>query len=238
MEGLSLKEPTTLVDSIESSIYKYIKDNHLQAGDKLPSEEELAESLGVGRNAVREALNRLKSFGIITSRKKRGMELQNINVSETFVKIFDPQVLDKDTYIDLLEIRMFLEMAFIPVLFKRVSDEDIRDLEDILSKEVKTIDGVIPVSDEQEFHARIISITGNKTLQDLYKSLLPLYRYVHDNVSEFDEYNRYLIDHHLKTSHRDLLEALRSRDEDKYRTGIKNHLLAYEKYIESYRASQ
>ena len=82
MNGLILEKPTTLVDSVEASISNYIRTNGLVAGDKLPSEEEFAESLGVSRNVVREALSRMKSFGMLSSRKKRGLVLQTVNEVE------------------------------------------------------------------------------------------------------------------------------------------------------------
>ena len=42
-----------------------ILSGNLKPGDKLPTENELAESLGVGRNSVRKAIKMLSSFGVI-----------------------------------------------------------------------------------------------------------------------------------------------------------------------------
>ena len=58
-----LKEKTTasendsLVDRVEKHIIEYIKENALKAGDALPKELEFAETLGVSRTAIREAMN-------------------------------------------------------------------------------------------------------------------------------------------------------------------------------------
>lgn len=56
----------------KSRILKYIRDNGLDAGDRLPTEAELAERLDVGRLSLREGLNALKSEGIIVAMQGRG----------------------------------------------------------------------------------------------------------------------------------------------------------------------
>ena len=231
MNGLILEKPTTLVDSVEASINNYIKTNGLVAGDRLPSEEEFAESLGVSRNVVREALSRMKSFGMLSSRKKRGIVLQTVNVSDNFEKLFDPHTLDRETLVDLMEIRLILEQSIVPLIFKRVTNDDVAALEDILSKEVVTQDGIVPIPNEQAFHSRIFDIAGNKTLSNLHSALFPLYRFAHDNFEEFNEFNAYIKANNLKSTHRDLLEALKTRDQEQYKKCLSNHLLAYEKYV-------
>ena len=51
---------------------KYLLSRQLKPGDKLPTEFELAEKLGVGRHSVREAIKMLSSIGIIEIRKGAG----------------------------------------------------------------------------------------------------------------------------------------------------------------------
>ena len=52
-----------------AGILAYLRDRRLQPGDRLPSERDLAERLGVGRNAVREALATLVTLRIVESRQ-------------------------------------------------------------------------------------------------------------------------------------------------------------------------
>lgn len=56
----------------KSKILKYIRDNGLEAGDRLPTEAELAERLNIGRLSLREGLNALKSEGIVVAIQGRG----------------------------------------------------------------------------------------------------------------------------------------------------------------------
>ena len=56
----------------KSKILKYIRDSGLEAGDRLPTEVELSERLGIGRLSLREGLNALKSEGIVVAMQGRG----------------------------------------------------------------------------------------------------------------------------------------------------------------------
>ena len=75
-DKMDLLDDATLVDKVEKSIIDYIKNNALKVGDALPKELEIAESLGVSRTAVREAMLRLRTLGLIESRKHRGIVFQ------------------------------------------------------------------------------------------------------------------------------------------------------------------
>ena len=56
-------ERSTLVERIVTAVIEYLSVSGLRSTDKLPSEKELAEMLGVGRIALREALVRLRAHG-------------------------------------------------------------------------------------------------------------------------------------------------------------------------------
>jgi GntR family transcriptional repressor for pyruvate dehydrogenase complex len=68
-------------EPISVTILNMITDNiisgTLKPGDKLPTEIELAESLGVGRNSVREAIKMVSSFGAIEVKMGSGTFIAN-----------------------------------------------------------------------------------------------------------------------------------------------------------------
>lgn len=80
-------------EPISATILNMITDEslsgNLKPGDKLPTENELAENLGVGRNSVREARKMLSSFGVIEVRMGAGTY-----IAETIHgSIFEPLML-------------------------------------------------------------------------------------------------------------------------------------------------
>ena len=60
-------EKQTLAEKTAQNLLEMIQEKGYGAGDKLPTEAELVETLGVGRNTVREALRILMSRNIVTS---------------------------------------------------------------------------------------------------------------------------------------------------------------------------
>ena len=53
-------------------IVQMVKDGQLIVGSKIPSERDLSESLGIGRNSTREAISILRGMGLVESRHGSG----------------------------------------------------------------------------------------------------------------------------------------------------------------------
>ena len=233
-----IEEPTTLVDLAEKSLLKYIKEQNLKPGDKLLYEDELAEKLGVGRNVVREALSRLRSLGILDTRKRRGIVLQEPDIRKNLEKLINPQMFSLDTIINLLELRYTLEIGIIPTLLDRLTLQDIDNLEDIIQNETYRDDVRIVINDELLFHTRMYEIIGNQTILDLQKLLVPIFRFVDDNYHEFEIFNKKIREKNIKASHKDIVKCLKKKDKNEYEDAIKRHLMPYYLYIKEYRNNQ
>ena len=231
------RNTTTLVDVAEDAIKNYIVTNNLHSGDPMPFESELVQMLGVGRNVVREALSRLKSRGILSSRKHKGMIVQEPDVNAEIRKAIIPQLLSKQAMIDLLELRYTLELGLVPTLFSHISDADIEDLREILESEVVHEDKS-SIEYEQKFHSRIYSISANKVIIDLQGMLIPLFSYIHDIFEDFAKFNAVIKSQNLKASHADLFNSIAARDPERYSEMIKRHLMAYRLYVDEFRNSQ
>ena len=120
------------------------------------------------------------------------------------------------------------------MLFNRITQKDIHDMELILAK-CSISDGIrVQLEDEIAFHSRIYQIVGNKMMMDLQQLLIPMYRYIHDNYIEFSKYNGRIDTKHFAT-HYDLLLALKSRNKVIYEQIIQRHLMAYQMYVEEHR---
>ncbi len=61
-----------LVDHLVEQLLALIHDNQLEAGMRLPAERQLAAQLGVSRNSLREAIQKLISDGVLMSRRGGG----------------------------------------------------------------------------------------------------------------------------------------------------------------------
>ena len=61
-----------LPSRVAAAITAEIAEGRLREGDRLPTEQALAEKFGVSRNVVREAISRLRSDGVVQSRQGVG----------------------------------------------------------------------------------------------------------------------------------------------------------------------
>ena len=204
----------TMADIVEVRLIEFLKRKAFQPGDALPKELEMAESLGVSRNVVREGLSRLKMLGLIESRKKRGMIFVRPDILGSFEKILDPIIMDDTTLKDIFELRLVLEMGLAELLYMKKTDKDIKELEKIAKNQ--DIEGnTFRMKHEIAFHGKLYEITGNETLKRFQIMLLPIFGYV---TALEDKPIR------GKTSHLDLVEILKDGTKDDFHRGMVEHL--------------
>ncbi len=98
-------DTSSLVDKVEDSIVELLRERKLSVGDIIPKEVELAESLGVSRTVIREALTRLRMMGLIESKKKKGSVITSPDLFGMMSKSMNPHILDQDTLKEIFEIR-------------------------------------------------------------------------------------------------------------------------------------
>lgn len=213
----------TLVDKVEIRITEYIKNNRLQVGDTIPKEMEFAEALGVSRTVIREALTRLRTIGIIDSKKHKGMVVSKPDFIENFEKIMETNLLDDATLIDIFELRLVLEMGMVDLVFARKTEEDLIELTKIVDEMEKDApeSTIFSLKNEVAFHGKLYDISGNRTLQRVQNILLPVFKYVHDQ--KLTDAKTYMYAKKF-VSHRELLNYLKENDKEKFRKGLANHL--------------
>lgn len=126
----------------------------------LPNELFLSAELGISRNVLREALSRLKMLGIVQSRTKTGIVIQEPSMLSSFKKVIEPNLLGEKAIVDMMDIRIVLEIGLTDFLFLNLSDDSISKLESIVrSQEANKYQ--LTVEQETEFHKCIYEIAGN-----------------------------------------------------------------------------
>lgn len=214
----------SLVDEVELRVMKFIKENNLKSGDSIPKELEFAAALGVSRTVVREALLRLRTIGIIDSKKHKGMVLTQPDIIGNFEKAISSNLLGEETLKDIFELRLILEMGMADLLFARKTESDIEELNIIVSKEEKCErDSTIFTMDlEVAFHGKLYEISGNTTLKRFQDLLLPVFRYVHENMMPDARSFKYSSGKFI--SHRDVLNELINGTPESFRVAMRQHL--------------
>ena len=125
----------SVVQQVVDSLTKAIINRELRPGDKIPTEEQLVENLGVSRNSIREAVKILVYLGVLEIRRADGTYVcEGFNESMIDPLIYGI-VLDTDeSYTELLELREQMEVAVLYLAIQKANEEDIRTLKERLDQ--------------------------------------------------------------------------------------------------------
>ena len=164
-----------IYEEVIEQIKKLIIDGKLQPGDKLMSERELAETLGVSRASVREAFSALEMMGIITIRPGEGSFVRQASyegILETLSFLLERDI---DDVMQLLEVRKILEVEIATLAAVRATEEDIEDIRHALNKMVDEVNaGDIGDVADAEFHFAVVKAAHNPVLVTLINTISDL----------------------------------------------------------------
>ncbi|AYD48797.1 MAG TPA: FCD domain-containing protein [Arachidicoccus soli] len=214
-------EQNFLVDRTEKSIVELLMSKQYKVGDVIPKELELVTMLGVSRTIVREAFTRLRIKGFIESRKKRGTIIKSPNIVSVLEQSMNPNFLGDATLKDIFEMRLALEVGISDLIFKRATNEDILELRKIVAKEPEEMElDIFEIEQEIAFHGKLYEITGNTTMKDFQKMLLPIFNYVHNSSSFLTPIPKVK----RMVSHKDLVDIIEKGTPNKLRKAMRDHL--------------
>ena len=145
-----------------------IQETPYKAGDKLPTEKELCESTGAGRNTVREALKILASRNVLEIRQGAGTfvsEKQGIPDDPLgFSMVNDHVKLTRD----LLQVRIMLEPQIAALAAQCAKEHEIKELEEILEEMEAAMKKREDYSElDTKFHTKIAQCTHNIVMENL-----------------------------------------------------------------------
>ena len=211
-----------LSDEVSAQIQVRIASGELRSGDKLPPERELAQSLGVSRGAVREALRTLERTGLISLQagSRGGAFIGKGNpglIGDSFRNLYQLGSVSLD---DLTEARQWLESTVVRIVAKRATPRDLASLEanvDAAERlfKAKRYDEKIDV--HIEFHNLLARATHNSVMIMLMGALMEVMReFAHAVGGERNDLT-------IKARRR-LLERLRKRDAEGAAAAMAEHL--------------
>lgn len=164
--------PTNKTDRAAAALLQMIRSGRFSVGERLPTEPELVEELGVSRSAVREAVQSLSFAGVLRVRQGGG----------TFVTDLEPERLLRSatlaldlsgpgTLAELYAVRRILEPEAAAMAAPLIVDDDLVDIAGHLDA-MRTSDSPEEfVAHDRAFHDRIAAVTANDTLRALLGTL-------------------------------------------------------------------
>lgn len=163
---------TKIYEQIADIILESIKSGEYQVGDKLPSIQKLGQQYGVSVASVREALNALRTIGIIEMKQGYGTFIKQIE--PTFFELGD-KFTSLDQITELLELREIVESATVEKATIHRNEADLVSLKKALDEMGEAVtDGTSGEKADLQFHLSIAKAAKNSLLVELLNNISEL----------------------------------------------------------------
>jgi DNA-binding FadR family transcriptional regulator len=220
--------PRRLYQQVADQLRQLIESGEYVPGDRLPTERELAERMGISRPTIREALIALEVEGRVHIRVGSG-----IYVTEP-QRAAPPSTTEEGPF-ELLRAREFIEGAIAEEAALRAKPEHIRVLDDVLARMNRQLHPTrTTIALDREFHVDVAAILGNAVLVhvvgDLFDQRMNPY---FERLSSYFE-NRTTWQAALE-EHRAVRDAIAARDPGKAKAAMRHHLrLSQERFSRNF----
>lgn len=215
-------------EQVMAQIEARILDGRLKAGDRLPSERELAQSLGVSRPSLRETLRVLEALGLVDIRRGGGPDGGTVlerGPGNGLVNLLKLEIaLAHFSWQEVLETRVTLESWSVKEAAYRATEHDHRDLAGILDEmEDDAIDSAEFNRLDAAFHVRIAESTGNRLTAHFMGSLRSaIHQQMIQMYAELADWKSTAAT--VRREHRDILAAIVQRDADLAVDLVRRHI--------------
>ena len=215
----------SVVQQIIDSLVEAMIRKELRPGDQIPTEMELAESLGVGRNSVREAIKILVYFGVLEIRRAEGTYVCEGFTDTMIDPIIYGIILDRaGSYEYLMELREIMEASVMKLAMENATEEELKKLRiqlERMKREIElgpeNVDRVF--NEDNEFHTIITSMGHNplvRKIESVVRTLTHAMRY--ETVKTMIESGK---GQELYEAHEKLLKILESKDENNLNENVR-----------------
>lgn len=197
----------TLIDAIETG--------QIQVGQELPSERDLAETLGVGRGSLRECLAILEFLGAIEKRGYRKIVIRNADYIRKVMSFIQVSV-QADTQDEFNEFRKVNEMAIAAFACERATKEDLAAIEATILRMERDPDDYLA---DVDFHDALAVASHNNMLIGTIHLVNSMIADLHNRYIDLPNFAQTAL-----ASHKAIYEAIRAKDADAARLEMKKHL--------------
>jgi len=207
-----------MVAKVVTQLTDQIAAGKVAAGCVLPSEGELAQSFGVSRTVIREAMRSLRAQGLVEMSQGRAPRVRPPDPKAAIASLELLLRRNCASLLHLIEVGRPLETAIVALAAERANDEHLRQMERAVHDlaAVPTLDQRIDA--DVQFHRVLAEATGNPVFVLLMETLAGFLRESRQKTLAYSG-----VDIALE-GHRAILQAVRARDRDKAREAMKEHL--------------
>jgi GntR family transcriptional repressor for pyruvate dehydrogenase complex len=210
---------STLYEEVVDHLLRYIVQQGLQPGERLPAERVLAGDLAVSRTSIRQALTVLRVAGVVEIRRGVGIYLARV-VNDTVPAISADSLTMNPGLQSVTDVWEALASHAAGLAALRRTDADIAEIamaNDQMQREITS--GDTGFAGDRRFHAAIVNAAKSPTLGDLLRSVAPTIEHVaRASLQRKGQPARSLV------THRIVFEAIVRGDRDEAARLVLDHL--------------
>ncbi len=216
--AMSPREPANV--ELTRKMLDYLLSGEFKAGQRIPSERQLAEALGVGRSAVRETVKSLSLLGLIEQRPGDGTYLTKSN-SDLLPRVIEWGLLLGERRVhELIEIRHHLEIILAGLAAERRTQDQLQRMQTLIAEMTDAGDDYPRyVEADIAFHLEIAAASGNAGLAGILESVQSLLRVWATRVISAAKETKTSLAMHVA-----ILEAIEKQDADGTRAAMTAHM--------------
>ncbi len=203
MQSLQFTQP--LYQQVYEIVKRAILEGELKPGSKVVVTQ-LAEKYNISRTPLREALRQLQIEGLLVQ-KNSGLFVIELDVND---------------FKELYECRVILERDIMKLVLRTITDKQLKEIDELLNLAEKALeegDHLQLLELNAQFHDKLLEASPNSRAVQLLqqvRSFLLIYR---ANILKDDTHNKEILQ-----EHRQILEALKERNEEAITKRIEDHL--------------
>jgi DNA-binding FadR family transcriptional regulator len=213
-----------LSDQVFDRLERLITSGELKPGDEMPSERVLMERFGVGRPAIREAMQSLANMGLVVISHGERAKVLELTARSLFrqvdltAKIMLSQ--SADSLEHLKSARIFFERGMAREAAVKATAADIEDLQLILEEQHDSLGHADAfISADMRFHTRIAQITGNPLYVAVSEAMLAWLKQYHTEMLIWTGKEKYTL-----VEHKEILNCLAAHDVEGAEASVLRHL--------------
>lgn len=220
-----LGPPRNLTGELIARLTEEIISGKLAPSSRLPTEQEMIATFGVSRTVVREAIAALRAEGLVVSRQGAGIFV-TADLTRRPFRLDSDGLKTLQGVIDLMELRMSVEIEAAALAAERRTPENVADIEQSLEAFERALaEGDDAVDADYLFHLAVSKATQNdyfcSFIEYLGRHIIPR-RSVHIGAQSEDDRQAYLAK--VLAEHRSLLAAIEAGDARAARAAMRKHL--------------
>jgi GntR family transcriptional repressor for pyruvate dehydrogenase complex len=229
--NLSPIKKTSATTRVFEALHEMIATGRFPRGQKLPPQDELARQLGVSRNTLREAVNKLSAMGLLISRQGVGTVVEPPSPGGYLTALSGQFLLDPLSVREFIEARICIERSTVRLAVEHALPKDIRRIRSILKEQrnaLERADGAEFTRHDTAFHFTLAEVSGNRVLHKFLETIQDMLQRFIGEVAQLPGAVEDAFAFHTRVA-----QAITAKDPDMAERQIVLHLFDVVRRIES-----